>query len=185
MKRLSKILLICLATTACLLARQTAQKVPALDPANMDLSVKPCVDFYGFANGTWLKRNPIPPEFSRWGSFQMLAEKNTLVLRDILDEAAHKSGAAKGSNGQKIGDFYFTGMDTTTIEALGAKPIEEDLKRIAAIKDIDGIQQELAWLHLNGIGGVFGLFANQDQKNSTQMIAQLGQGGLGLPDRDY
>ena len=185
MNRLSIILLLSLAVAASLEARQNAPKVSALDPANMDLSVKPCDDFYSYANGTWLKRNPIPPEFSRWGSFQMLAEKNTLVLRGILDEAARNTGAVKGSNGQKIGDFYFTGMDTTTIEALGAKPIEGDLNRIAAIKNIAGIQEELARLHLNGVGGVFGLFANQDQKNSTQMIAQLGQGGLGLPDRDY
>ena len=185
MKRVHLIFLATLAIAACLEARQSTEKMPALDPANMDHSVQPCVDFYHYANGTWLKRNPIPPEFSRWGSFQILAEKNTLVLRGILEEAARNTASPVGSNGQKIGDLYFTGMDTTTIEALGWKPIEADLRRIAAIKDVAGVQEELAWLHINGVGGVFGLFANQDQKNSTQMIAQLGQGGLGLPDRDY
>ncbi len=185
MKRLSLLLLVLVAPLTGLMAQQATEKVPALDPVNMDLSVQPCTDFYRYANGTWLKRNPIPPEFSRWGSFQMLAEKNTLVLREILEEAARTPGTAKGPNTQKIGDFYFTGMDTADIEALGWRPIEGDLKRIAAINDVAGIQEELAWFHRNGVGGIFGLFANQDQKNSTQVVAHLGQGGLGLPDRDY
>ena len=166
-------------------ARQKSQSVPALNPANMDLTVKPCADFYQYANGTWLKNNPIPPEYSRWGSFQELADKNTLVLKDILEEAARNTRARKGSNEQKIGDFWYTGMDSSRIETLGAKPIEPDLKRIAAIHTIGAVQEELALFHKDGIGGVFGLFANQDQKNSTQVVAQLSQGGLGLPDRDY
>ena len=184
MKRLTLLLFVLVTPLIVLMAQQVTEKVPALDPVNMDLSFQPCTDFYRYANGTWLKRNPIPPEFSRWGSFQMLAEKNTLVLRGILEEAA-RNAAAKGTNSQKIGDFYFTGMDTVSIEALGWKPIDGDLKRIAAIKDIAGVQEELAGFQLKGVGGVFGLFANQDQKNSTQVVAHLGQGGLGLPDRDY
>ena len=185
MKRLALLLLVVIAPLAALIAQQATEKVPALDPVNMDLTVKPCIDFYEYANGAWLKRNPIPPEFSRWGSFQILAEKNTVVLRGILEEAARQSGTAQGTNSQKIGDFYSTGMDTANIEALGWKPIEADLNRIAAITNTAGIQKELARLHLSGVGGVFGLFANQDQKNSTQVVAHLGQGGLGLPDRDY
>ena len=185
MKRLAMLLLVLLAPLATLIARQTTEKVPALDPVNMDLSVQPCIDFYQYANGAWLKRNPIPPEFSRWGSFQILAEKNTVVLKGILEEAARNKGAAQGTNSQKIGDFYSTGMDTATIEALGWKQIEADLNRIATIKNVAGIQEELARFHMAGVGGVFGLFANQDQKNSTQVVAHLGQGGLGLPDRDY
>jgi putative endopeptidase len=185
MKRHTLLLLVLVMPLTLLVAQQPTEKLPALDPVNMDLSVEPCTDFYRYANGTWLRRNPIPPEFSRWGSFQILAEKNTVVLREILEEAARSSAAAKGTNGQKIGDFYYTGMDSSTIESLGWKPIEGDLKQIASIKDVTGVQEELAWFHLNGIGGVFGLFANQDQKKSTQVVAHLGQGGLGLPDRDY
>ena len=185
MKRLALVLFVFLSPLFAVTAQQSTEKIPALDPVNMDLSVQPCTDFYRYANGTWLKRNPIPPEFSRWGSFQMLAEKNTAVLREILEDAARSSAAEKGTNRQKIGDLYYTGMDTTTIESLGWKPIEDGLKRIAAIRDIAGVENELAWFHLNGVGGVFGLFANQDQKNSTQVVAQLSQGGLGLPDRDY
>ena len=185
MKRFVLVFLFIAVSCASLLARQATEKIPALDPVNMDLSVQPCVDFYHYANGMWLKRNPVPPEFSRWGSFQILAEKNTVVLRGILEEAARNAGAPKGTNIQKIGDFYFTGMDTSRIEGLGSKPIEADLNRITSIKDASGLLEELAWLHLNGVGGVFGLAANQDQKNSTQVVAYLVQGGLGLPDRDY
>lgn len=185
MKRLNLFLLVLATPLVALMAQQAPDKVPALDPVNMDLSVQPCTDFYRYANGTWLNRNPIPPEFSGWGSFQMLNEKNTLVLRGILEESSRHAAAAQGTNGQKIGDFYFTGMDTASIEALGWKPIEGDLMSIAAISDIAGVQNELAWFHMNGIGGVFGLSANQDQKNSNHVVAQLGQGGLGLPDRDY
>ena len=185
MRRLLQLFLILSMPMIMLVARQTAEKIPALDPVNMDLSVQPCADFYQYANGMWLKRNPVPPEFSRWGSFQILAEKNTLVLKGILEEAARTTGAVKGTNTQKIGDFYFTGMDTSRIEELGFKPIEGDLARISSIKDANGLLEELAWLHLNGVGGVFGLAANQDQKNSTQVVAYLVQGGLSLPDRDY
>jgi putative endopeptidase len=185
MKRMCLFLLVFLMPLAAIEARQGTQRAPALDPKNMDLSVKPCVDFYQYANGNWLKNNPIPPEFSRWGSFSELAEKNNLVVKEILEEAAHDTKAEKGSNAQKIGDFYFTGMDSAKIESMGWKPIEQDLKRIEAINDMAGVQNQIARFHVYGLGGVFGLFANQDQKNSTMMIPHLSQGGLGLPDRDY
>ncbi|HTY37466.1 MAG TPA: M13 family metallopeptidase [Bacteroidota bacterium] len=185
MKALVRIFALFVLPLASLLARQGTAKIPAIDPANIDRSVKPCDDFYQFANGTWLKNNPVPAEFSRWGSFQILAEKNTLVLKEILEDAARNSTAAAGSNVRKIGDFWFTGMDTVNIERLGRKPIEPDLARIGAIKDVAGLLDELVWFHMNGIGGVFGVAANQDQKNSTRVVAHLAQSGLGLPDRDY
>ncbi len=185
MRRFSLFLCLLLFFVFSINARQKSQTVPALDPANMDLTVKPCVDFYQYANGTWLKNNPIPPEYSRWGSFQELAEKNNLVLKEILEEAARSADAKKSTSTQKIGDFYFTGMDSVRIETLGAGPIEADLRRIAALHGVAEIQEELARFHQYGVGGVFGLSANQDQKNSTQIVAHLSQGGLGLPDRDY
>jgi len=161
------------------------KKFRGLDPANMDLTAKPCDDFFQYANGAWLKNNPIPPAFSSWGSFTELAEKNNEVLHKILDEAAANTNAPKGSNLQKIGDFYSAGMDSARIEALGAKPIVPYLDRINAIKDAAGVQAELAFLHRSGLGGLFGFFASQDAKNSVMMIGALNQGGLGMPDRDY
>lgn len=156
-----------------------------IDPANMDPSVRPCDDFYHYANGTWLKNNPIPPAFSQWGSFAELAERNYDVLHSILDDASHDPSAPEGSNRRKIGDFYSSGMDSAKIESLGWQPIAEDLKRIDAIPDLNGIQVETARLHTMGAGGLFGFGSGQDLKNSTQVIGQLNQGGLGMPDRDY
>lgn len=162
-----------------------SQQYKALDPANMDLNVKPCDNFYYYSNGTWLKNTQIPAAFSSWGSFTELAEKNNEVLREILEDAAKESKAKRGSSIQKVGDFYATGMDSAAIESLGWKPIEADLKRIDALKDLEAVQVELARLQSMGVGGLFGFFSSIDAKNSSQVIGQLSQGGLGLPDRDY
>jgi putative endopeptidase len=156
-----------------------------IDPKNMDQSVRPCDDFFRYANGTWLKNNPIPPEYSTWGSFTELAERNNDVLHEILENAENDRSAAEGSNRKKIGDFYATGMDSAKIESTGWKPIAEDLKTIDAITDVSGVQTELARLHTFGPGGLFGFFSGQDLKNSSLVIGQLSQGGLGMPDRDY
>ncbi len=172
-------------STSFVNAQYASKKVHGLDPTNMDLSVKPCDNFYQYANGTWLKKNAIPPAFSSWGSFTELAEQNNDVLRGILDDAAKNTSAPSGSNTKKIGDLYYAAMDSATIEQLGSKPITADLARISAIKNADGVQDEIARLHLYGNGAVFGFSGNQDAKNSTQVIGQLSQGGLTLPDRDY
>ncbi len=128
-----------------------AQSKP-IDPQNMDFSVQPCDDFYRYANGSWIKNNPIPPAFSSWGSFTELAERNDDVLRGILENAANEKNAPPGSNLQKIGDFYATGMDSTNVENLGWHPIEQDLKRIETIGDVAGVEKEIAYLHTIGAG---------------------------------
>jgi putative endopeptidase len=156
-----------------------------IDPKNMDLSVLPCDDFYRYANGTWLKNSTIPPAFSTWGSFTQLAERNDEVLHEILESAANDRTTKVGSNLQKIGDFYATGMDSAKIESLGWQPIAEELKRIEALTDTRGVQLEVARLHSRGAGGLFNFGSGQDLKNSSQVIGQLSQGGLGMPDRDY
>ncbi|GJQ21397.1 MAG: peptidase M13 [Bacteroidia bacterium] len=161
------------------------QQTKPLDPANMDLTVRPCDNFYSYANGTWLKNTPIPSEFSSWGSFTELAEKNNEVLKEILETAAKDMRAPKGSNIQKVGDFYATGMDSAAIEALGFTPIRDDLRRIDAIASTGDLQAELARLHASGVGGVFGFSSGIDAKNSAQVIGQISQGGLGLPDREF
>jgi putative endopeptidase len=154
------------------------------DTANLDKSCKPCDDFYQFAMGGWMKANPIPPAYSTWGSFSELLDKNQQNLRQIL-EAAEKQQAAPGSNEQKIGDFYASCMDTEAIDAAGTKPIDADLAAIAAIKNPADLQAEAARLQEEGVGVLFRFSANQDAKDSTQVVGAAWQGGLGLPEREY
>ena len=154
------------------------------DTANLDKTCKPCDDFFQFAMGGWMKSNPIPPEYSTWGSFTVLADKNQQALRQIL-EAAEKSGAPAGSNKRKVGDFYTSCMDTSAIEAAGAKPVDATLQGVAEIKNTRELQTLAARLQQQGVGVLFRFTSNQDAKDSTQVIATALQGGLGLPDRDY
>jgi putative endopeptidase len=151
---------------------------------NLDKTCKPCDDFYQFAMGGWMKANPIPPEYSTYGSFTRLADQNQQNLRQILDEAA-KSKAASGSNEQKIGDYYSSCIDTAVIDADGTKTIDPEIARIADIKDLAGFQAEVERLQSIGAGGLFRFTSRQDLKDSTLMIGGASQGGLGLPEREY
>jgi putative endopeptidase len=162
------------------------QNPPPLDAKNMDTSVKPQDDFYLYANGGWLKHNPVPPEYSRWGSFDELTEKNYDALRKIAERAANShADAATAPEVQKVGDYYASGMDEKTIESARTKPLEDELKRIDAIKDRADLLKAIAHLHTIGVDAFFEFGSGQDAKDSTREIAQAGQGGLGLPDRDY
>src|SRR4051812_25534067 len=159
---------------------------PAFDLKNMDTSVKPGDDFFTYANGTWLKNNPIPPEESRWGSFNELIEKNNDALRVVAEKAAQTKVDPKlAPEVQKVGDYYASGMDEKAIDAAKAKPLADEFKRIADIKDKDGLLKAIAHLHQMGVTAFFGFTSGQDDKESTMVIAQAFQGGLGLPDRDY
>jgi putative endopeptidase len=166
-------------------AARAADAPPAFDVANMDMKVKPSEDFFRYANGTWIASNPIPPEYSRWGSFVELQERNLATLKEICDAAAQKGDAPKGSAWQKIGDFYASGMDETRIDQDGATPLNEELGRIAAIKDRGELATALGRLQSFRVNVGFNFGADQDAKDSTRIIAQIQQGGLGLPDRDY
>lgn len=174
------ILLLCPAITFS----QSEEGVEGFDRSSIDTSVSPAVNFYEYANGDWIKNNPIPADYSRWGSFEVLAEENYKVLRKILESAAN-SDAETGSNEQKIGDFYYTGMDTAQIEKNGYNPIKPELKKISEIKTKDDFYREIANLHKEGVPNLFNFYGRADAKNSDMTIAQLSQGGLGLPDRDY
>src|SRR5260370_3534381 len=154
------------------------------DTANLDKTCKPCEDFYRFAMGGWMKSNPIPPEYSSWGSFTRLGDKNQQNLRQIL-EAAVNAKAAPGSNEQKIGDFYASCMDTAAIEAAGTKPLEPDLARIAAIKSVADLQVVTEYLHSRAVRALFRSNSKQDAKDSTRFSDAAFQGGLGLPEREY
>jgi predicted metalloendopeptidase len=169
------------ALAALLLAAAPAR---GITPGDMDPTASPCREFYQYADGGWLKNNPIPPSFSRWGSFTVLADHNRDVLKTVLDEAAARH-APQGSNEQKIGDFYAACMDETKVEAEGAKPIMPELGRIAAIADRAALVAEVARLHADGVNVLFAFGSQQDRKNSEEVIAGVFQGGLGLPDRDY
>src|SRR6202048_4694293 len=146
--------IVCCASLARVNARASARAADApgywgFDTANLDKSCKPCDDFFQFAMGGWMKSNPIPPEYSTWGSFTVLADKNQQALRQIL-EAAEKSDAPSGSNQRKVGDFYASCMDTATIEAAGTKPIDATLQRIAETKDARELQTLAARLQQQG-----------------------------------
>ncbi|HEX8292989.1 MAG TPA: M13 family metallopeptidase [Pyrinomonadaceae bacterium] len=162
-----------------------AEALPGFDVASIDRGASACQDFNQFANGGWKAANQIPAAYSRWGRFEMLAEQNNEQLHAILEGLAKRKGLKPGSNEQKLADFYSSCMDEADVEAQGAKPLGSELARIAAIKDLGGVQEQVARFHAHRIPALFGFGAVQDYKNSTAVIAQAVQGGLGLPDRDY
>ncbi len=162
------------------------QKGVGINIANIDPSVNPCDDFFHYASGNWLKKNPIPAAETRWGSFNELADHNNATLHTILNEAARQAlTAPKGSNTQKVGDFYAAAMDTMAIEAAGLKYLQPHLARIGAVTDLTGMQRLLADPKVPTGNVWFGSGVGQDRKISTQYAVQVRQGGLSLPDRDY
>ena len=155
------------------------------DLSSMDKSVSACTDFYQYANGTWLKNTEIPAAYPSWGAFNVLAENNRKALHEILEEAAKKTNAPKGSNEQKIGDYYASCLDETRREAEGMKPLVPELARIDKIQDAKGVQAQIAYMHRHGIPTLFGYGSLPDLKNSSMVLGATGQGGLSLPNRDY
>src|ERR1700736_1138139 len=157
-----------------------------IDPSSMDPSVKPADDFFLYAAGGWIKRTEIPPEYSRWGSFNELIESNNDALHDIAETAENTHVDPKlAPEVQKVGDYYASGMDEKTIEATRTKPLDDEFKNIDAVKDRNDLLKEIAHLHTIGVNVLFNFGSGQDAKDSAHEIAQAVQGGLGLPDRDY
>jgi putative endopeptidase len=157
-----------------------------IDPSNMDTSVKPADDFFLYANGGWIKRTEIPPDQTRWGSFNMLIEHNHDALHAIAEKAAKtKADPKTAPEMQKVGDYYASGMDEKRIEAMRTKPLQDELGKIDAMKDQQDVLKEIAHLHTIGVNAFFNFGSGQDDKDSTREIAQAEQGGLGMPDRDY
>src|SRR5215831_4208082 len=163
--------------------RQTP-RVPRFSIEYMNKSVEPGTDFYHYADGNWLKSNPVPPDKSRWGGFAELQERNWFLIHQILDSTA-ASDPLGNSPSQKVADFYRSGMDTNRIEELGFKPLEPDFKRIDALTGSDDLLRLLADFHAHGVDACFGRSAPPDAKNSSVYAFYLSQGGLGMPDRDY
>jgi putative endopeptidase len=158
--------------------------IPAFSVDYMDRSVSPAVDFYSYADGTWVKNNPVPPDKSRWGGFVQLAERNSYLIHSLLEDAA-SSDSPPGTPRREAGDFYFSAMDTNRLEKLRFQPIADDLAAINAVKSTDDLFRLLARLHEEGVGGIFGSGVSPDARQSTIYALDLAQGGLSLPDRDY
>jgi len=156
-----------------------------LDPANMDTGVNPCADFFQYAVGAWEKRTTIPAEYGKYGVDQEVEARTSAVLKAIVEDAAADRSASKGSERQKVGDFFAAGMDEARIEGEGAQPLERFLARIAAVRDRNALATEIALLQAIGTGAAFHLEVGPDDRNSALNILQLSQQGLGLPDRDY
>lgn len=151
----------------------------------IDTTVRPGDDFFKFAMGKWLKNNPIPESESSWGIWSLVNEENYKRLRDINEEAMAQTHAAKGSAEQKIGDFWYTGMDSAGIEAQGIKPLLPELQKIDAVQTKKEVLAEGAYLYSIGVNPFLGLFPAQDEMNSDKYVLHIYQGGIGLPDRDY
>ncbi len=171
---------------------QHSSSEPVLDVSAMDRNVDPCVDFYTYSCGGWIKKNPIPPDQSSWATYSKLEDENRAQLKAILEEAAKASGARNAvahDVTQKIGDYYASCMDEAAIEKLGAQPLLPALNRIAALKSKQDLAEYVATAQfppsLEGGGTLFTFRSDQDYKDSAQVIAEADQGGLGLPDRDY
>jgi endothelin-converting enzyme/putative endopeptidase len=182
MRSLNTPALLLLLSSSALLGQSQAPR--AFDITALDRGADPCVDFYQYACGTWMKNNPIPPDQASWRRFDELAERNRLVLRDILEKAS-ANDPQRDPVTQKIGDFYAACMDESAIGRLGIDPIMADLASIAALPDKQALVDEVARLHLGGANVLFSFSSGADFKDSRMEIAQADQGGLGLPDRDY
>lgn len=151
---------------------------------NLDSTVSPAQDFFDYANGGWIKRNPIPSDQSSWGIGNLVIEENLKRLREISENAA-KAKAANGSSEQKIGDFWKTAMDSAEIEQKGLKPLQPYLDKVNSITDIKSLIATVAELKKIGSSTLFSDFVTQDDKNSDVMTYKLWQGGIGLPEREY
>jgi putative endopeptidase len=165
-----------------------------IDPANMDLSVKPGDNFYLYANGTWIKKTPIPASKTRWGSFDALAEESSQALKTLLEEAAKgsdnidedKKGGNKSELMKRVGDYYASAMDSAAIEKQGYKPIKPFLDGITALSSKAQVLKQINYLRSQSITApLYRIGVNQDSKDVTKYIISIGQGGTTLPDRDY
>src|SRR5947209_5563335 len=194
--RLSRFYLLCsIALAVCLtgafIASQTSQAaesgqqtkkaiIHGFDPSNLDRSVQACKDFFHFADGGWIKNNPIPAAYSRWGHFETLGDQNQQIVHQILEDAARNTTAPRGSNEQKIGAFYAACMNTEQIEAEGTKSLTPEFERIHAVKNVKELSEEIGHLQSEGIGVLFGFGAGQDPHNSNDVILNARQGGTTL-----
>jgi len=164
--------------------KTSANSYQTIDVTALDRTIKPADDFFTFANGTWVAKTEIPASESRWGSFNELEQQNNIKLKAILNEAVANPGA-KGSQNQLLGAYYKSFTDMQKRDQLGIAPLKEDLQKIENLQNAAQIQGLLSSFHKDGIGTLFGYGIGQDLKNVNINVAYMGQGGIGLPNRDY
>src|ERR1700733_13086252 len=162
----------------------TAKPSSGFSIDNIDKTLDPCVDFYQYACGNWLKTAEIPPDQSSWVSFVELDERNLVTLHDILDKAS-VNNPSRTAVEQKIGDFYESCMDEKSVDTKGIDSLKPELDRIAAASDKAALMDAIARVHLMGPEALFNFYSRSDLHNADQVISYLDQGGLSLPDRDY
>jgi predicted metalloendopeptidase len=173
-----------LATMVAPPARAQAPGAP-FHPQDFDLACAPCRDFDQYANGGWRQHTKLPPGYSSYTAFEEVYDRNEAVLRGILEKTAADRTTKAGTDRARLATYFSTCMDSAGAEAAGAKPVAGLLADVESMASTGELARRTAWLHAHGIGALFGFFANQDPKNSDEVIAFAGQGGLGLPDRDY
>jgi len=156
-----------------------------INPEDIDSSVDPNVDFYRYSCGNWLKNNSIPPEYSSWSDWRKIDLNNEQLLKEILEDVTANPMMSSNSNAKMLGDIYYTALDTLKIESDGLNPVKEDLALIDGISNKDDFIKVLSQMKQYGNGGLFSFWVGQDDKNSANVIMQLFQGGLGLPEKDY
>jgi len=155
-----------------------------IDPAVFDPSVSPGDDFFRYANGGWLDANPVPPEYGSWGAFHEVTERNQQLLHRLCEQAAEHPGEA-GSPERMVGDYYHAAMDEAAIAAAGATPLVPLLERISAVSDLESLKATLLDLQHVGIGALYAMGVSPDFEDADRYLVYIGQGGLGLPERDY
>ena len=160
------------------------EKVPALDLSNLDTLVAPGDDFYAYATHGWQVNNPLAPEFSRFGSFDQLRENNVVRLNDLFASMSTMK-TKPGSVDRKIVDLYKQGLDSLRLNEEGAEPLKPYLAELGAVSSKEELARAIGKLHGSGVGSFFGTFVMEDLMDSNNQILYLGQGGLGIGDRDY
>jgi putative endopeptidase len=183
--RSCSLLLVCLLFAIASFAQSTPAK-PGLGFSidNIDKTIDPCVDFYQYACGNWLKNTEIPADRTRWVSFIELDEQNEGIMRSILEKAS-AAGPGRDAIDQKIGDYYGSCVDEKAADAKGLDPLQPELDRIASAKDKAALMDAIARVHVIGPNPLFNFYSQPDLHNANQVIAYIDQGGLSLPDRDY
>lgn len=181
---MKKILFIIIPMMTMVSCSQKQASVPAIDPTDFDTTVSPAEDFYAYVNGGWMKKNPLKAEYARFGSFDVLSENNQIRLNDLFSSMTTMKTEA-GSVDQKIADLYKQGLDSTRLNAEGGEPLKKYVDEIYAAADKDALVKIVADLHTYGEDSFFGVGVDADLMNSNNQVLYMGQGGLGIGNRDY